>query len=130
MAASRNKTQPLNTSSSDTSLCFHRSENTKRQSIINHPTKDYFRSLSLPLTSQLEQQDPPAQLVAIRKHYQNVVLEDVGLLRRHQPIVQIFVLQLERVISLDLQKEFVFIISRKTTKILNFKLTRSLALSG
>ena len=54
----------------------------------------------LPLLAELDDQDPPAELVAIRQHRENVVFEDVALSARLKPVVHVVVLHLEAVVVL------------------------------
>ena len=59
--------------------------------------------LVLPGFAQLQQQHTPSELIPVREHGQNVLLEDVGLLRGHQLVVHVEVFYLELVVPLDLQ---------------------------
>jgi len=54
------------------------------------------------LTAQFQNQNTTPTLISIGKDGQNVVLENVGLVRRFEVIVHISVLHLEGVVALNL----------------------------
>lgn len=94
---------------------------------------DFLIVLQETLTSKLQQQYAATELISVREHHQNVLLEDVRFVRRRQVRVDVRMLHFELVVPLDLfvrrKRKDNRLFSRKFERFKKPR-TKSLALCG